>query len=371
MVLKNTLYTLCCVLVSFFIINGIGKRERQIEQKETVSYVFSATTVDDAKFFDVSIGASGKFYIDWGDGNTETIEKNDTNILKISHSYDIADKYEIKFGGKATGYGSSIAVSFSNNQNLRRIDGSLGKIFGTIPDGSQPLFGNKYPYSEGTFANCANMIGEIPEELFAGVVGAPVENMFSGTFYGCSGLTGNIPENLFAGISGEPAKYMFLYTFFRCSGITGSIPEKLFAGIKGNPALGMFKGTFIGCENLTGNIPENLFSGISGAPAQYMFEATFDGCSGLTGDIPEKLFAGISGEPAQRMFEGMFYGCSGLTGYVPAKLFAGISTDTTAKDQMSGIFSETGLYTVCPAETELYITGFERWFNRKVSCVPI
>ena len=55
--------------------------------------------------------------------------------------------------------------------------------------------------------------------------------MFYYTFYGCSGLSGSIPENLFAGVSGAPAEWMFESTFRGCSGLTGYIPPELFAGI--------------------------------------------------------------------------------------------------------------------------------------------
>ena len=330
-----------------------------------INYAFTMTTTPDTQDFGFTINAAGVFYVDWGDGYVDTIDKSWTGDWWVSHWYETPGEYEIKLGGRASWYETwyNADISFESNQNLAKIDGSLGAIFPTI-NGSQPRFQN-------TFAYCYNLSGEIPENLFAGISGAPASSMFSGTFYGCSGLSGSIPENLFAGVSGAPAYGMFYFTFDGCSGLTGSIPEKLFASITGAPADSMFFSTFNRCSGLSGSIPENLFAGIKGAPTEWMFSSTFSGCSGLSGNIPENLFAGMTGAPAEWMFGYTFYGCSGLTGYIPPELFAGISTNTTADSQMSNVFSGTGLDTTCPSGTVQYTTGFESWFNGKVSCQPI
>ena len=305
-------------------------------------YPFIATTTPDTPEFNFDLSASGTFYVDWGDGTVDTIEKNDVNKQSFSHTYETAGTYVVKLGGRATGYSQdkepevhpnsldddAVAygapdedynyvpvISFAGNEYLAKIEGSLGKIFPTLPGGIQPRFSH-------TFVHCINLSGTIPGELFSGISGAPVAGMFYGTFSGSDGLTGAIPEKLFAGISGAPATGMFAETFSDCFGLTGAIPEKLFAGISGAPAPYMFYGTFAGCTGLTA-IPEKLFAGISGAPAVGMFAGTFFECLGLTA-IPEKLFAGISGAPAPYMFYGTFYGCTGLTA-IPEKLFAGIS----------------------------------------------
>jgi len=286
---------------------------------------FSITTTPNASHFGFSIGASGTFYVDWGDGSKiEKIEKTDLNVTRYGHTYSNAGEYEIKLGGKATDYitsgsdstATTTTISFQYNKDIASISGSLGKIFGNLPDGRSPRF-------ENTFYNCTSLTS-IPADLFSGISGTPADYMFYKTFYGCSGLTGEIPADLFSGISGAPASNMFTYTFFRCSGLT-SIPENLFSGISGAPASNMFSNTFFGCTGLTGEIPENLFAGISGAPAEYMFSSTFSGCSGLTGEIPANLFAGISGAPANYMFSYTFYGCSGLTGEIPIGLFGDLS----------------------------------------------
>ena len=288
----------------------------------TNEFPFIMTTTPNTERFSFNISAVGNFIIDWGDGNIEKIDKNKTGEQIISHSYNNAGAHKIKLGGKATGYDIRYAaISFCENLNLAKIDGSLGQIFSTLSDGTQPRFGSIWNWC-GTFQGCTNLTGEIPAELFSGISGAPASSMFSKTFSGCSGLTCSIPENLFAGIKGAPASSMFFGTFDGCSGVTGSIPENLFAGIKGAPAELMFCNTFSGCSRLSGNIPENLFAGISGTQAYAMFNDTFYGCSGLTGSIPENLFAGITGAPAEDMFAYTFEDCSNLSGSIPENLFA-------------------------------------------------
>ena len=263
------------------------KKGGDVSIAPTNEFPFIMTTTPNTKSFSFNISAAGKFVIDWGDGNIEKIDKNKTGKQTISHSYNNAGAHKIKLGGKATEYDSHYtAISFYENLNLAKIDGSLGKIFSTLSDGTQPLFGSASNW-RGTFQGCTNLTGEIPAELFSGISGAPAEYMFYNTFYDCSGLTGAIPENLFAGIKGVPEKSMFNHTFSGCSGLTGSIPEKLFAGVSGAPASSMFSGTFWRCLGLTGYIPENLFTGIAGAPAEWMFDYTFWGCSGLTGTMDE------------------------------------------------------------------------------------
>ncbi len=313
--------------------NTADKAIRTLIQKP-IEFPFAATTTADTTTFSFSITASGTFYVDWGDGgDVDKYVKTNTGSQTISHTYTTAGAYTVRLGGRAKGYTTTLtgAITFINStKNLAGIGGSLGEIFPTLADGGQPKF-------FVTFSSCTNLTSSIPENLFAGISGAPASNMFEGTFRGCSGLTGSIPENLFAGISGAPASDMFSGTFGGCSGLTGSIPENLFAGISGAPASNMFESTFIGCSGLTGSIPENLFAGISGRPTSAMFSNTFSGCSGLTGSIPENLFAGISGAPAGGMFFRTFSGCSGLTGSIPEKLFAGIS-GAPAGNMFSGTF---------------------------------
>ena len=313
----------------------------------------------DTLVFRFNISAQGTFYVDCGDGGTlsgtgvsgKTITRTDTTeaTYTCTYQYDVYD--QIRFGGMATGYNTTnvSTIRFNENPNvIEAISGSLGAIFPTIGT-SQPRFistfegcgdwGTSFTIPEELFtgivgAPVSNMFyrtfansllyDSIPEGLFSGISGAPAESMFASTFAGCPYLTGSIPEGLFSGISGVPAESMFASTF-DYTGITGSIPAGLFSGISGAPAKSMFSKTFSECSGLTGSIPENLFAGISGAPAESMFASTFYYCSGLTGSIPAGLFSGISGAPAKSMFASTFGLCHGLTGSIPAGLFSGIS----------------------------------------------
>ena len=165
----------------------------------------------------LSRSAAGDFTIDWGDGNVEKVTKSDTTNTTYSHTYDSAGEYTIGIGGEATAYDSDMftaAISFSLNDNTAGISGSLGAIFGTLSDGTNPRF-----YQ--TFFSNTNLTGEIPADLFAGISGAPASYMFRSTFNGCSGLTGEIPLGLFGNLTNRPQTSMFSSTFYNCSGLTG------------------------------------------------------------------------------------------------------------------------------------------------------
>ena len=280
--------------------------------QKPIEYKFFLTTTS-TNSFSFKISAAGKFYVDWGDGKTETITKPDTTDTIYSHDYDTAGAYTIGIGGQATAYNTSTSIAAirfyvnSSQTKIASIDGSLGAIFGTLSSGTQ-----KQPRFYWTFYGATNMTGSIPAKLFTGISGAPAERMFYYTFSSCSGLTGAIPDGLFAGISGEPASSMFHSTFQGCTGLTGAIPDDLFAGISGAPATYMFAYTFKDCSGLT-SIPSDLFGNLTGAPASYMFSGTFSGCSGLT-SIPENLFGNISGTAQRGMFKETFYNCTSLTG---------------------------------------------------------
>ena len=290
-------------------------------------FFFTPATTSNTYSFQIS--AAGTFDIDWGDGKKQTIEKTNTNVQTISHTYaSAANAYEIKLGGKATAYSTSettAAISFTTAvARLKSIRGCLGCVFSTIDD-ERVAADMRQPRFYQTFNQNTALAGTIPAELFNGVHGEPVSKMFQYLFYNCGKLTGGIPANLFAGIQGAPTTMLFNVTFYGCSGLTGSIPENLFAGIKGPPAPHVFRTTFYNCSGLTGAIPEKLFEGIQGPPAEYMFYSVFHGCSNLSGSIPEKLFAGIKGNAAEYMFGYAFEGCRNLSGDIPKDLFAGIN----------------------------------------------
>ena len=298
-------------------------------QCETAKFAIRLMLYYDPLVFNFNISAQGTFYVDCGDGGTlsgtgvsgKTITRTDTTeaTYTCTYQYDVYD--QIRFGGMATGYNTTnvSTIRFNENPNvIEAISGSLGAIFPTIGT-SQPRF-------ISTFEGCGdwNIDFTIPEELFTGIVGAPVSNMF--------------------------------YRTFANSLLYDSIPEGLFSGISGAPAESMFAMTFSGCHYLTGSIPEGLFSGISGAPAESMFLSTFSDCNGLSGSIPENLFGNLSGEGAKLMFLGTFSFCSELSGYVPKNIFENITS--TGTSGTNGMFEETNLYTECPCGSMSAETGW-------------
>ena len=316
----------------------------------------------------IMISAAGTYHIDWGDGVKEVIEKEAVGEQWFGHNYASDGEYIVRIGGQATEYSNDPDLStvqlgtFVENDfgaapllGLTDIDGCLGCVFPTLEDGSQPRFID-------TFADAYDLFVDIPSGLFAGIRGAPVNNMFKGTFY-FAAIT-SIPADLFAGIQGPPAESMFERTF--SATYIESIPAGLFAGIQGPPAKRMFAGTFT--EGYTESIPENLFAGIQGPPAESMFEGTFSANFNLT-SIPENLFAGIQGPPAERMFEATFNANVNLTS-IPENLFAGIDTtkslqDYSFQDTFASCYNLTGpsaringryLYEIWP-DAEAYQVG--------------
>ncbi|MDW2994433.1 MAG: hypothetical protein R8N24_00180, partial [Alphaproteobacteria bacterium] len=287
-------------------------------------YYFTATTTPDTTSFSFQISAAGTYHVDWGDGKRDHYYKSHTDNRTISHTYDAAGSYNIRIGGYSSWYSSyrnNGVIRFENNQQLMRIAGSLGKIFPTLKDKTDPTKA-WLPSFGRLFYNCRNLESEIPEFLFQGVHGQPVAFMFSRLFENCSKLKGTIPPNLFSSIKGIPADRMFESSFSNCIALEGVISKQLFSGIKGNPIYGMFAGAFAGCKALT-EIEEGLFDGVQGEPATGMFDNTFAGCVSLTA-IPKGLFKNVFGAPASYMFKGTFSGCTGINSVIPPDLFGDI-----------------------------------------------
>ena len=439
-----------CTCYTGFTVDGIvGGNNLTTEYACMLAPQFVVTTTAKTTSFRFNIAAKGKFWVDCGDGSAvKEIDRTkidfDTDYISDANTaytckYSKPGMYEIKFAGRASGYDKThrqeptySAIRFSEyyendtyNEGLNTIysiSGSLGSIFPTLKDGTNPTFygtfagqtamtgeipstlfdgihGKPVEYMfEQTFANCIGLTGDIPATLFAGLDGAaakftfyqtfyqcagltgipsdlfkgvkgdPAYGMFSNTFRGCSGLTGSIPEDLFANVYGAPAERMFVETFTGCSGLTGPIPAGLFRGITGDAAPYMFFKTFDGCTGLTGNIPHELFRGITGAPKISMFRGTFHNCSGLTGSIPSDLFAGIKGEAATTMFVDTFYGCSGIDGYVPTDLFANITNNTGLTGTIKNIFLGTSIATQCPTDQYKVVSEFSEQWGDYVAC---
>ena len=156
----------------------------------------------------------------------------------------------------------------------------------------------------------------------------------------------------------------------RIASIAGSLGA-IFGTVE-SPTVGgrqpSFYKTFINASKINSTIPEHLFDGISGNLVSYMFNETFSGCSSLTGSIPAGLFANLSGNLPNYALYKMFYKCSNLSGYIPPALFSGLSTTISSTNPMVNIFTNSGIDTECPTGMTQYMTGFENYFNGKVSC---
>ena len=274
-------------------------------------YVFAIkTSATDS--FAVNIAAKGTFTIDWGDGTVETY--NQTSSTKsYSHKYVDSGPQTIRLAGQATEYYSSYepaTISFSSKGIISEIIGSLGKIFPTLADGSQPSFYHPFSY--------ASNVTRLPKKLFSGITGKPISYMFYQTFYNMYNLT-EIPENLFGGLDGAPGSSMFYQTFYNCSSVK-SLPNKLFGNLYGTPAMYMFYGTFYNCTGLTGEIPLGFFGDFENNIKSYMFGYVFYNCNGLTGPsarMPDGTYIynyftkGTGYYPTSKMY----YNCTGLSDY--------------------------------------------------------
>ena len=275
-------------------------------------YVFAIKT-SAINSFAINIAAKGTFTIDWGDGTVETYNQTSSYTKSYSHKYVDSEPQTIRFAGQATEYYSSYdpaTISFSSKGIISEIIGSLGKIFPTLADGSQPSFYQTFSY--------ASNVTRLPKKLFSGITGKPISYMFYQTFYNMSSLT-EIPENLFGGLDGTPGSSMFYQTFYNCSSVK-SLPNKLFGNLYGTPAMYMFYGTFENCTGLTGEIPLGFFGDYENNIKTYMFGRTFYNCSNLTGAsarMPDGTYIynyftkGTGYYPTSKMY----YNCTGLSDY--------------------------------------------------------
>lgn len=228
----------------------------------------------------IIISAEGNFTIHWGDGTIEEFVHTDTEPQEHKHTL-AASEATIKLYGRATNYNHdettpTIQFAYSNSASNHvatlKTRGSLGAIFPTLPNGTQPRFVN-------TFSNWSIM--DVSPHLFSGVYGQPVSHMFDGTFshgWNCNMTTSaQIQNKMFVTIRGQTAPYIFAHTFEQ-SGFLPFIPDNLFSGISGVPAESMFDRTFMSAFITTQGtviIPENLFGDISGPIAPNAFHGTF------------------------------------------------------------------------------------------------
>ena len=200
---------------------------------------FAVTTMamSAGQSFTFGMSAEGTFYVDWGDGTVEPIDRSgyDQAPQKYSHAYTTAsgnNGWTVKIWGQATGYktwtlatqGSAISFGQFNGtgivnpdvpmtpERVAGISGSLGAVFPTINGGGDA---SKVPGFYATFYGCTNLTGTIPYNLFSGITGNRsnmFRDMFSNT--GVTGISGTSAQQsqLFSGISGV-AQGMFNHTF--------------------------------------------------------------------------------------------------------------------------------------------------------------
>ena len=332
---------------------------------------FTITTTDMVAndVFSFKLSAKGKYFIDWGDGESKPINKTTVASETISHTYSEDGVYKIRFIGDATAYPSKkVVVSFKDNLYIKELHGSLGAIFG----GS-----NAYMFN-GTFEGCTNL-SLISETLFNGVTES-ADSMFNSTFQGCSSLK-VIPGGLFDILNGaeyQASQQMFMETFRNCTALT-EIPGELFSKVTGG-ATGLFEATFRGCVFLT-TIYADLFNHFS-VSADNMFGGTFWGCPSLSSipsglfdnitaganslfystfretavtEVPYGLFANIT-TGATSLFDRTFYGCFNLT-TIPDNLFAGITSTENADSMFNSTFYGCTLLNTLPENLFSNIQG--------------
>jgi uncharacterized repeat protein (TIGR02543 family) len=424
-------------------------------------FTMTTTNMPANSTFWMGTTAAGTFYLDCGEGGTPveadkitgtvgeskiaTPQSVQFKVYTFGCKYTQAGEHTIHMAGQATKYSTikytNSDVSYympvlafnlvapKNNTYLKSISGSLGHIFGTIDDGSDA---SKQPSFAGAFSGQTNLVGTIPENLFDGVHGKPINGMFLETFYSTN-LQDTIPSGLFKGITGGAeysfnatfancpnlitigdglfdnitggAPYMFKATFSGCTGIksvhedlfknittgadgmfwstftnTGltSVPSKLFQNVRGS-ALKMFRATFGGATSLT-EVPTDLFKNIT-EPAEELFALTFKG-TGLT-SIPYGLFAGLADKkPATNMFQSTFENCTNMTGWtpdgfglnanqgwVPYDMFGGMNPDGyVAGTAMTNVFNNTAIAESCPVNWYKNDIAFDVDWSGKVSC---
>ena len=189
----------------------------------SADFPFAMELVDGTTEFTFLLTAAGQFVIDWGDGYTETISKSDISEKEIIHRYDAPGAYVVKIGGRATQYDKNVfasawvpaisAIWVTDYWSLAKLYGRLGRVFGTLEDGTQPSFAGAFMYCDA--------LTTIPETLFDGITGDIDEYMFYSMFEGTERLS-EIPNGLFDGLTGELKTGAFNYMFADCYRLSGN-----------------------------------------------------------------------------------------------------------------------------------------------------
>lgn len=291
-----------------------------------------------------------KGVIDWGDGMTESIDKENLTSTDLSHTYaqGAASTVEVAFKGTVetltttnTTKGEVLKASLTGitqwgTPELKRLclqdatalkhlatdtKGALAAItdftssfdgctsLESIPEGLFAMATGVRSF-DYTFKDCTSLTA-LPSDLFAHNASA---TSFNGTFYCCEGLE-TLPESLFAG---TPSAYSMNEIFYGCTALK-ELPANLF---KGHYNLGYLKCAFTGCSSLT-SLPEGLFEDCSGVLSLGTVYDTrnyalgiFARCTSLK-SIPANLFASMT---KVTYMPGIFYECKALTN-IPEGLF--------------------------------------------------
>ena len=101
-----------------------------------------------------------------------------------------------------------------------------------------------------------------------------------------------------------------------------------------------------------------------------LFYRTFNTCSNLESGIPENLFRGVTTAPTYTFYQ-TFSGCTKLSGFIPPSAFGGLIQNNSpyTGSMMNNIFyNATLLATSCASPHRNYTTGYETYWNSRVSC---
>lgn len=223
--------------------------------------------------------------IDWGDGNTQTVESTiSTAAAMANHTYDKDGFYYVTITGNAAQLTGNLIPTALQSAIVNVIQwGKLG--FGSL---IRAFSGNK----------SLKTVPSPEPDAFAAV--STAESMFTG----CSALEA-VPADLLAGAS-ELTSVASL--FYNCAALE-SVPGNLF---EKNTKITTAGSLFSGCAKLTA-VPEELFRT---TPEIKTLSSLFAKCSALE-SVPEKLFASLT--EADNMAS-LFTECASLQ-TVPADLF--------------------------------------------------
>ena len=277
-----------------------------------------------------------KFDINWGDGQTSTMNYNIT-ATNCTHTYSAPGQYSILISNSTNGRMPIFSFGYHDNANalkLLTVEGSLYKMVNADHE-SEPIANFDYMFSgcvnltkvdSGLLANNPKddmvegypsairmfedtNISILPSSFFNGTMIQNYQNCFyncsslttapilqnaynyNNCFSGCSSLT-TIPSDIFAwrGQSVQTTRY-FNFCFSNCTSLE-EIPVDIFTFL--DEEYNEFTGCFNNCINLK-TIPDSLFKYAKSTE----FSMCFENCNKLSinpnmfGDSPSTLFSSL------------------------------------------------------------------------------